>query len=132
LIGLRGFGDHEDRCVGGDGCFLEPDGDFGIVRAGHVDDDCGFGGEADAGKKAGFGGAGKCGEENVGGEAAIGERNFCGGGGGEGGTDARYDFECDVGFAESLEFFGGAAEEERVASFEPDDDLISGGVGEEE
>ena len=65
-------------------------------------------------------------------ETAISERNFGGCGCAEGGGDAGDYFEIDVGFAEGLNFFGGAAEEERVASFEADYDFVFGGVGEEE
>ena len=53
-------------------------------------------------------------------------------GGTERSGDARDDFEIDVGFAEGLDFFCGAAEEERVAPFEADYDFVFGGVGEEE
>src|SRR5258708_38594387 len=115
---MRGFGDYEDGCVGGDGGVLEAAGDFGVVGAGHIDDDCGFGGEADAGEKLCFGGAGKGGEENVRGETAIGEGNFCGCGCAEGWGGAGDGFGSDFGFAEGLGFFGGAAGEERVTSFE--------------
>ena len=51
MIRVGGFGDYEDGRVGGDGCVLEPAGDFGVVGAGHVDDYCGVGGQADAGEK---------------------------------------------------------------------------------
>lgn len=132
LIDVRGLGDDKDGSVGGDSGVLEPSGNFGVIGTGHVNDDRGFGGQADAGKEAGFGGAGKGGEENVRGKAAIGERNFRGGGGAECGGDAGDDFEGNVGFAQGLELFGGAAEKERVASLEADDDFVFGGVGEEE
>jgi len=62
------------------------------------------------------------------GETAIGEGNFRGCGCAESGGDAGDDFEIDFGFAEGLDFFGGAAEEERVASFEADYDFVFGGV----
>src|SRR5258706_16476594 len=55
----------------------------------------------------------------------------CGCGCAEGGGDAGDDFEVDIGFTEGLDFFGGAAEEERVASFEADYDFVFCGVGEE-
>jgi hypothetical protein len=129
---MRGFGNYEDGRARGDGGVLEPAGDFGVVGAGHVDDDCGVGGEADAGKKLCFGGAGEGGEENVRGETAIGEGDFCSCGCAEGGGDAGDNFEIDFGFAEGLDFFGGAAEEERVTSFEADYDFVFGSVGEEE
>jgi hypothetical protein len=132
LIGVGGFGDYEDGCVGRHSGVLEPAGDLGVVGAGHVDDYRGVGCQTNAGEELGFRGAGEGGEEDVGREAAISERNFCGCGCAEGGGDAGDDFEIDFGFAEGLDFFGGAAEEERVASLQADYDFVFGGVGEEE
>ncbi len=131
LTGARGFRENEDGRIGRNGGVLQPVRDFGIVGAGHVDDDRGFGGDADAGEELGFGRAGEGREENVGRQAAIGEGEFCGGGGGKGGGDAGNDFKRDVGSAQGFDFFGGAAKEERVATFEADDDFVlTGGVEE--
>jgi hypothetical protein len=132
FVGAGGFGEDADGSFGRDGSVLEPGGDFGVIGAGHVDDDRGFGGEADAREELRFGRTGKRGEKDVGGEAAIGERKFGGGRGSERGGDAGDDFEGNVGGAKGFDFFGGAAEEERVASFEADDGLMFVGGGNEE
>ena len=55
LIGMRGFGDYQDRRVGGDGGVLEPAGNFWVVGAGHVDDYGRVGSGADAGEEFGLG-----------------------------------------------------------------------------
>ena len=107
-------------------------GDFGVIRAGHIDDYGGVCRDGNSGEGAGVVRTRESGKENAGSEAAIGERDLCSGGGGEGCRDARNDFKKNFVGAESLDFFGGAAKEERVAPFEADDNrMLRGGVDEE-
>ena len=62
------------------------------------------------------------GEENdAAGMGAVRERDAGVGGGGEGRRDAGNDFEGDAGGHEGLGFFAAAAEDERIAAFEPND-----------
>lgn len=132
LIGPRGFGKDKNGRAGGDGGVSEPERDFGVVGSRHVDDDRGIGGEPDSGEKLRFGGAGESGEKDVRGEAAIREREFCSGGGGESSGNTGDDFEMDPGGAESFHLLRSAAKEKRIASFEADDDaMLTGSVHEE-
>ena len=66
------------------------------------------------------------------GKAAIGEGNTCSGGGGERRGDTGNHFKFDASCAESLNFFGGAAEEQRVATLEANNDLVLCGGSNEE
>ena len=132
LIRLRGFGDNLARSFGDEAGIEEPAGDFGIVGAGHVDDDGGVWGDGDTGVSASVFGTGERGEKNAGGDAAVGERELGGGGGSKCGGNAGDNFEGNVVGTERVDFFGGAAEEERVTTFEADDDFVArGGVNEE-
>src|SRR5579871_2310212 len=126
LIFVGGAGDDYAGRFGGEAGVDEVLGDVGVIGARHIDGDGSVWREADEREELGFGTARERGEENVRGDAAIGERNFCGGRRGEGGGDAGDDFEGDVGGAEGVEFFGGAAEERGVAAFEADDDFVFG------
>ena len=132
LIGLRSFGDNLAGSFEDEAGIGKPAGDFGIVGAGHVDDDSGVWSNRSAGEGAGVFGAGEGGEEDARGDATIGERDLRGGGGCEGGRDAGDDFEGNVVGTEGVDFFGGPAEEERVAAFETDDDFVMGCTVDEE
>src|SRR5579862_6945563 len=52
---------------------------------------------------------------------AMSQRNLRCGCGPKSGGDAWNDFKFDVGFAQSCDFFADAAEDQRIAAFEPDD-----------
>jgi hypothetical protein len=132
LIGLRDFGDDLARSFWDEARTGKPAGDFGIVGAGHVDDDGGVWSNRNAGEGAGVFGAGEGGEEDARGDATIGKRDLRGGGGCECSRDAGDDFEGNVVGPESVDFFGGPAEEERVAAFETNYDLMMGGSVDEE
>ena len=79
-----------------------------IIRTGHVDDDGGFGGNAEKRENMRLGRPGVGAEKNVRGEAAVGKGDLRGGGGTEGGRDAGNDFDIDMRGAERSDFFGGA------------------------
>jgi len=89
-----------------------------VIRTGHVDDDGGFGGNAEKRENMRLGRPGVGAEKNMRGEAAVGKGDLRCGSGTEGGRDAGNDFEIDMRGAESSDFFGGAAEQERVAALE--------------
>src|SRR5579872_1444982 len=52
---------------------------------------------------------------------AMSQRNLRCGCGPQSGGDAWDNFKFNVGFAQSCDFFGDAAEDQRIATFEPDD-----------
>ncbi len=96
--------------------------------AGHVNDKGGFGGEGAAEDERRLRGARKSGEEDVGGDAAIGERDFGGGRSGECGGNAGNDFDGDAGFAKSAKLVGGAAKKKRITALEANDGAIAAGA----
>ncbi len=132
LVGVRGFGDYQHwsfRCKTGVG---EPAGNFGVIGAGHIDDNCCVRSDGNTVEAASVYGARVGGEEDAGSQAAVGKRDLRGSRGSEGRGDAGNDFEINVGGAHGVDFFGGAAEQERVAAFEANDDLVfARGVDEE-
>jgi hypothetical protein len=68
----------------------------------------------------------------VGGHAAIGKRNASSRGSAESGGNAGNELEVDASGAQGLDFFGGTAEQERVATLETNDDLVFCGGSDQE
>jgi hypothetical protein len=132
LVPLRSFGDDLARHVWRETGVQKPLRDFVVLRARHIDYNSCFGSKRESSEGAGVGGTGKRGEDDVGSDTAVGKGDFRGGGGAERSRNTWHDFEIDGGFAESLDFLGGAAEEHRVATFETDDNFVRSSGGDEE
>jgi len=124
FVRRAGFADGYAGGDGGDAGGDEVVGECAEVAAGHVDDERGVFGEGSCPLRGQFELA--CGvvggsEDELRGRAAVGERSLQVGGYGEGGGDAGDDLKGDLGFAEEGDLFTGAAEDERVTGFEPED-----------
>ena len=71
-------------------------------------------------------------EDNAGGNAAVGQRETCGGGPGDRGGHAGDDLVWNIGLQQRPDFFARPAKDRRISTLEPNHDLTLRGVGDQQ